>query len=286
MTFPAHRRAPGAGPGNGGEGIDPRTPFGGLYLAMDTSGRNGSVALGKRMGPWAEGGGVGQGAGEVEVLARTALAAEEEHAALLAPRIRDLLVEVGAEAGELEGIVVGAGPGSFTGVRVGAATAKGLARALEIPLWAYSSLAAAVVVGETPRADPGAGPSAVSSLHPRCVLFDARGDRVYAAAYRVAHGTLETLVEPTAATLSEVLEELIPPGAILMGDGALRHGDLLGEAGHPVLQPPAGVPSADGLLRLLALDPEAGPLTDPGRWEPEYLRASGAERTWKTRKGM
>ena len=82
------------------------------------------------------------------------------------------------------------------------------------------------------------------------------------------------------------MEGLIPPGALLMGTGALRHQDLLGGDGHPILPPPAGTPSADGLLRLLALQPEVLPLDDASRWEPDYLRSSGAERTWKTRKGL
>jgi tRNA threonylcarbamoyladenosine biosynthesis protein TsaB len=240
-------------------------PFGGLFLAMDTSTREGSAALGRRSGD-----------GVVEILGRVSLAAEEEHASLLIPRIGELMEEVGADMEELEGIVAGAGPGSFTGVRVGAATGKGLAQALGLPLWAFSSLAAAAV---SPDGEEEA------SLHPRCVLFDARGDRVYVAAYRIAHDRLETLLEPTATTVTDLMEELIPPGALLMGDGATRHQDLLGGAGHPVLLPPAGVPTADGLLRLLHLDADARPLTDPGRWEPDYLRTSGAERTWKTRKG-
>ena len=119
------------------------------------------------------------GAGEggqptrIDILARTALLEDEEHASLLIPRIEALLEELGATVGDLAGLVVGAGPGSFTGLRVGAATAKGMVRALGIPLWAFSSLAGAAASVD---GDP---------LRPRCVLFDARGDRVYAASYRI-----------------------------------------------------------------------------------------------------
>jgi hypothetical protein len=119
------------------------------------------------------------------------------------------------------------------------------------------------------------------------VLFDARGGRVYAAAYRIEEEGLRTLLEPRAATIQELLEDgLLPPGAMLLGDGALRHRALLERAGHAVLPPPLGQPSAVGLVRLLAVDPDTPPLEDPGRWEPDYLRASGAERMWKTRKGV
>jgi tRNA threonylcarbamoyladenosine biosynthesis protein TsaB len=243
-----------------------RTPDGstdgGLFLAMDTSGKEGSVALG----------GEGPG-GELEVLARTELRAEEEHASLLVPKIRNVLEEAGAGISDLAGIVVGAGPGSFTGVRIGAATAKGMAWALQLRLWAFSSLAgAAADVVDDP-------------FRPRLVLFDARGDRVYAAAYRPAHSSLETLLSPRATTVGEVIEAFVPPGALLMGDGALRHRDLLEGAGNRILPHPAGRPSAGGLLRLLSVSKDARPVENVGRWEPDYLRESGAERMWKTRGG-
>jgi len=258
----------------------------GLFLALDTSGREGSVAIGccsEVDGPDENVRGNRTGAApahthrqppqRMEILAGTRLQADEEHASLLLPRVQDLLEEVGASAGDLSGVVVGAGPGSFTGVRVGAATAKGMAWALKLPLWAFSSLAAAAAdIEEEP-------------IRPRLVLFDARGDRVYAAGYRFAHDSLETLLTPRATTVGEVLDGLIPPGALLMGDGALRHQALLEGAGNLVLPPPAGRPRAQGLLRLLSSDPDAAPLDDLGRWEPDYLRESGAERMWKTRSG-
>ena len=133
-----------------------KRPFDGLLLAMDTSGREGSAALATPMGG---------DPGRLQVLARISLRAEEEHASLLVPRIQALLEEVGAGREELSGILVGAGPGSFTGVRVGAATAKGFARALNLPLWAFSSLAAAAVEDGSPRNDEG------------WKLWEATGDR-------------------------------------------------------------------------------------------------------------
>lgn len=254
--------------------------FGGLILALDTASQEGSAAVGAR----ASGGG-----SRLKVLARTSLRAKEEHAALLIPRIRKLMEDVEADIKDFSGIVVGAGPGSFTGVRVGAATAKGLAHALELPLWAFSSLAAAAAedgsgripeerLTLSPPASDGVLISDFDTLRPRCVLFDARGNRVYAGAYRLGQEGFETLLEPRATDLSGILAGLIPPAAVLMGDGALRHRTVLEAAGHPVLPPPFGRPTADGLIRLLSLAPDTCPLDDPGRWEPEYLRASGAER--------
>ncbi len=235
---------------------------GGWFLAMDTSLKEGSVAVAK-----------GIPGEKMEVLATADLGKDQEHASLLSPTISGLLSGIGIGAEDLDGIVVGSGPGSFTGVRVGAATAKGMAWALSIPLWGFSSLAgAAAAVEEEP-------------LRPRLVLFDARGDRVYAAAYRMAHDTLEILMAPAATTLGEVLDGLIPPGALLMGDGTVRHLDILEGAGNQVMSQPAGWPSGSGLLRLLSFQPAPEPLKDLSRWEPDYLRESGAERMWKTTEG-
>ncbi len=258
---------------------------GGVVLAMDTAGQEGSVALGLSAPSGCgdlDGGAGRRGARppiRMETLAERTLRPEEEHASLLVPRILELMNEVSVDRGRLSGIVVGAGPGSFTGVRVGAATAKGLAWALGIPLWAFSSLTAAAA--DLPEEPPSSGipPEGI-----RCVLFDARGDRLYAAAYAFRRGFPETLLDPRATSVGEVLGGLIPPGAVLLGDGARRHQAHFVEAGYEVLSDPAGKPTARGLLRLLALDPERRPQEDTGRWEPCYLRESGAERMWKTRR--
>lgn len=224
-------------------------------LAMDTSGREGSLALGLFV----------PDDRTVEVLVESRIEAEREQAARLIPHIQGLLDDRGLVPADLGGLVVGAGPGSFTGIRVGVGTAKGMAWALGAPLWAFSSLAgAAAVVEQEP-------------MRPRAVLFDARADRLYAAAYRQTDRRFETLLEPCATTLHEVLDrELVPPGSFLLGDGALRHRDLLEASGHPILDPPWGGGSARGLLRLLSLDPSAAPLENPGQWEPDYLRETGA----------
>lgn len=224
-------------------------------LAMDTSGKEGSLALGLYTPE----------TGSIEALAESRIEAEKEQAALLIPQIQDLLNDQGLAPSDLGGLLVGAGPGSFTGIRVGVGAAKGMAWALRIPLWAISSLAgAAAAVDQEP-------------FRPRTVLFDARGDRLYAAAYRLKDGLVETLLEPFASTIHEILDrDLIPPASFLLGDGAVRHRDLLGASGHPILDLPLGRQSARGLLRWLSLDPSAAPLKNPGRWEPDYLRETGA----------
>ena len=226
-----------------------------LYLALETSGPRGSVAVG-----------VGS-----RVLARAVLDSQAGHAVDLIPRIGATLDEAGVGTGDLAGVVVGSGPGSFTGVRVAAATGKGLAHALDLPMWAFSSLEAGVVAECMLPQDP-------STVGFRYVLFDARGDRVYAACYRVGSDSLEELVAPHATRIGALLATDILPLAAFVGDGAVCHEELLEMQGHRVLPPPAGVPTADGLLHLLALRPGSAPVARMDLWEPEYVKGSSAER--------
>ena len=226
-----------------------------LYLALETSGPRGSVAV---------------GAGS-RVLARAVLDSQARHAADLIPRIGAMLDEADLGPGDLAGVVVGGGPGSFTGVRVAAATGKGIAHALDLPMWAFSSLEAGAVaeqvLPEAPLADGF-----------RYVLFDARGDRVYAACYRVGADAVEERVAPHATRIGALLASDILPLADFVGDGAVRHEELLRMQGHRVLPPPAGVPTADSLLHLLALRPGSAPVGRADRWEPDYVKGSSAER--------
>lgn len=226
---------------------------GAFYLALDTSGPTGHVALGKG----------------ASVLARVRLEGRGQHAARVVGAVEQVLAEGSVDRADLAGVVVGEGPGSFTGVRVAAATAKGLARGLDVPLWAVSSLAAAAV-GDLGRGGPGV----------RYVLFDARGERVYAACYGVGSRGVETLRPPHAGELRELLAGDVPDAAAFTGDGAVRHRSLIEGAGFDVLPPPVGEPTADALLHLMGLHPGTPPVAELGTWEPRYVKASSAERGW------
>ncbi|MDX1568738.1 MAG: tRNA (adenosine(37)-N6)-threonylcarbamoyltransferase complex dimerization subunit type 1 TsaB [Longimicrobiales bacterium] len=234
-----------------------------ISLAFDTSSSLGSVALGD---------------GEGGVLARRFLRERGAHASGLIPAIRDVLQDAGVARSSVERVVVGAGPGSFTGLRVAAATAKGLVRSLEIPLWAVSSLAAGAVTDRLriPGLDPPTTELRDMEL-PRFVLFDARSDRIYGACYRITNGGLEVLRAPFPGRLEEVLRSDLPRGVLFCGGGARRHQDRVEAAGFRVLPAPAGIPTADALLRVVALDGDGGgtieEVESPGRWEPQYLRA-------------
>lgn len=222
-----------------------------MILAFDTSGPIGSVAV----------------AHDGDVRARGVLRVQTGHASGLVPMIDQVLSEAGVARHELSGVVVGEGPGSFTGVRVAAATAKALSRALDLPLWAVSSLAAAAL--------------SVEEGAIRYALFDARAERIYGACYGVGGDRIQTLIAPHAGELRDVLDGPVPRGAVFVGDGSERHRALIEAAGFPVLTARPDGSLADGLIRYWAARPDGfGPVVDSGGWEPEYVRASSAERLW------
>ena len=225
----------------------------GAWLALDTSTPTGSVAV---------------GAGGA-VLAEVSLRVGSGHSSALMPAVDQAVRWAGLVPSELAGVVVGAGPGSFTGLRIAAATAKGIVASLEIPMLAYSSLVATAA-------------RAWAAERPVAVLFDARGRDVFAACYHFASDSaIEEIFAPEAATLDGVVERLRgEPDVWLLGDGAARHGEELRAALPGARHAPldASTPSATGLLRLARAAPELGRVGDPAAWGPTYLRASGAER--------
>jgi tRNA threonylcarbamoyladenosine biosynthesis protein TsaB len=242
----------------------------GVLLAFDTSAGLGSVAVGR----------------DDEVLGRAFLPDRRSQAARLVPAIESAMSEAGCAPADLTGVIVGKGPGSFTGVRIAAATARGIAGALGIPLWPRSSLAAAAASlgAMLPSTLAGAShgtPLVLSSeaeAWPRFVLFDARADRLYGGCWRFTDGRVECLVPPAAFTVDEFLDMDLPAHLLLCGEGAHQHAEVLEAHDHRLLAYPAGLPLAEGLLRVHALDPDAPPESPVSRWEPDYLRPSQPER--------
>jgi tRNA threonylcarbamoyladenosine biosynthesis protein TsaB len=218
----------------------------GLLLAIDTSTSEGSAAL----------------AMEGRVLGERRFRTREGHSATLLPEIDALVAEAGATPADLVAVVIAAGPGSFTGLRVAAATAKGLVHARGLELYAYSTLLA--VAG------------AADSSAPVCALLDARRDEVFHAVYRLGEG-VEELGPPAVGTIDKVVSAA-PAGTVFTGPGATRHAArIIRERGEESLVPPQR--STAAVLLELAHDRRGeGRVADPPDWEPEYLRASGAER--------
>jgi tRNA threonylcarbamoyladenosine biosynthesis protein TsaB len=226
----------------------------GPVLAFDTSGGFGSVAV------------------EVDgrVRAERVLPEARRHGALLAPAIFEALEEARVRPRDLSSLIVGSGPGSFTGVRIAAATARGLGHALGIPVYPRSSLAAAAAL--LPELPPEL------RSWPRFVLFDARADRLYGGCWEVGADAMVEVVSERALTVDELLTLPLPPQLLLMGDGARAHAESLERETRRVVPFPGGIPSALGLLAVHRLLPSIPAETVESRWEPNYLRSSQPER--------
>jgi tRNA threonylcarbamoyladenosine biosynthesis protein TsaB len=215
-----------------------------VRLAFDTSTPEGSVALRATDG---------------RVVERS-IGSRVRHAESLLPTIAEVLAEAGLAPADTGGIVVGAGPGSFTGVRIAAATARGLVRALDVPLFTYGSLlaeAAAAQILDTPV----------------CAVFDARRDEVYAACYRFSDVGWSTLMEPEALSVAALTARLSDLAPVWTGEGAGSQERRL--PGRRALRT---ITRAAALLQLARMAPDAGRCARPAHWEPDYLRPPGAER--------
>ena len=116
-----------------------------------------------------------------EMLAREALAGQR-HSELILPMLHALLAEAGIQLKELDGIAFGAGPGSFTGLRIACGVVQGLAFGAELPVTGVSTLQALAEASEAPRV---------------IACLDARMGEIYHAAYQKQHGVWHTISEPS-----------------------------------------------------------------------------------------
>ncbi len=221
-----------------------------LVLAFDTSTSRGSLAL----------------VADERVLAEYTLESPASYLNRLLVGIEQLLADTGRTLSEVGLIVVSAGPGNFTGLRLGLATAKGLALAQGCPVVAINTL------------DALAANFFWSSL-PVCAILDAKKHEVYAALYQSRQGTAVLqgdylLVRPAALTA------YIQGPTILTGPGLERYGVMLQEVLGPkaVLPPPElRLVRASVLARLGQARLAAGPVPDLDGLTPFYLRPADAE---------
>ena len=222
----------------------------GPILALDSSTAGASVAVGD---------------GE-RVLAVEVVEAGAGASSLLLPAVDRAMRAAGVAPRELGAVAVGGGPGSFTGLRIAAATAKAIVRARGVPLFAYSGLMATAAAHRE-------GGGAV------CALFDARNREVFAGCWRFHGDGVEEILAPAALAVGDVVERMRGAGARFVGDGAaLYRGEIEAACGAGAVDADEREPAAAGLLWLVGAAPETGRVGEPAAWEPEYLRASGAER--------
>lgn len=213
-----------------------------LILNLETATKTCSVAL-------AEG---------LEILAVKEMTSEQfSHAEKLNLFIEEVLRDAGKEMKDLEAVAVSAGPGSYTGLRIGTSAAKGMCYALEIPLIAVNSLKALARMVEDERTDL------------ICPMFDARRSEVYAAIYDKELNELE-------ATNAKVLdgesysEELGSKRMLFVGPGAVKTKDIITNE-NALFNLDLEV-SAKGMVPLSFHKFEQEDFVDVAYFEPAYLK--------------
>ncbi len=195
---------------------------------------------------------------------------KKTHSQTLLPMISDMLEMAEVAPEELDCIAVSVGPGSFTGLRIGASTAKGLAWTLQIPVVPVSSLM-------------GLAMNVQEKGVLVCPIMDARRSQAYYGLYRTTGDIPEVIVEPDVTEIQNVIEMVMAQKepVIFLGDGVpvFRETlcDVLKEQAGFVAprnnyQNGASVAALGNLLYRRGVHVEAQKL------EPVYLRKSQAER--------
>ncbi len=180
------------------------------------------------------------------------------HSRELMPAVAHCLEEAGLDYRDLDVVAVGAGPGAFTGLRIGVATARALARAHDAELRAVSSLAALALYVEEPVVLP---------------LIDARRGELFAALYEDGRRTMEPFAAAPEDVAARVAATARDPLAV--GDGSVRFREVLERAGIRVAAPGSPTHVVRG-LSVCRLGSTASP-GHPDAALPDYLRLPDAK---------
>ena len=204
------------------------------------------------------------------------LSLDMSHSEALVPMIKSLLDNLNLKVGDMDGFAISIGPGSFTGLRIGLATAKAFSHATNKPIIAVSSLQALAlnVVG-----------------HEIVVpMMDARRDRVFTGIYDLTGEDIKTILQPKAievAELIKVLQQKQKP-MYLLGDGATRYKDIfIEELGDKAKFLPGhlNLSRASSVCILGRKRLSAGDVDNIYNLSPEYLRDSQAQRMKRNKGG-
>ena len=227
-------------------------------LAVDSSGLVASVAVVE----------------DQVLLAEYTMNYKKTHSQTLLPMLQEVKNMIELDLDSIDAIAVAAGPGSFTGLRIGSATVKGLGLALDKP------------IVEVPTLE-GLAYNLCGTSHLVCPLMDARRNQVYTGIYRfVAEGStwrMETVKEQCAVDVTEILQtcnELGEP-VIFLGDGVPVYAPQIEEKCQvPFTYAPAGMnrQRAASVAVLGTIYAKQGKTVSAAEHTPEYLRKSQAER--------
>ncbi|HWH33496.1 MAG TPA: tRNA (adenosine(37)-N6)-threonylcarbamoyltransferase complex dimerization subunit type 1 TsaB [Egibacteraceae bacterium] len=228
-----------------------------LILGIDTCTGRTSVALGSGDG----------------VLASASLARPTAHGGFLAPAIEFCLRQAGAGVGDLHGVAVTLGPGLFTGMRVGIATAQALAHARRLPVVGLASLDLLAFRVRHAR-------------RPVCAVLDAKRKELFWAFYRPVPGGVQREGEFRVGPAEKLAAELEASGqdTLCVGDGAVAHRSLLESAGADVDPSPAlASPHAESLVELAVPRFLREETQRAEELRPVYLRQADARIGWRER---
>ena len=224
-----------------------------LLLAFETSAKAASVALSD---------------GE-KLLAESYQNTGLTHSQTLMSMAEALIQSCGYAPQDIQAVAVAAGPGSFTGVRIGVAAAKGFAWGGELPCYGVSTLEAMAL-------QLGVWQGYVLPV------MDARREQVYTALFRVQEGNLERHCEDRAISLQELGEEIksLSEPVFLVGDGSILCYNTLKETVPGLVLPPEHRmhQRAAGVALAAGIQIAAGAPGDGANLAPNYLRLSQAER--------
>lgn len=234
-------------------------------LALDSSGLVASVAV-------VEDDGVNG-----NLLAEYTVNYKKTHSQTLLPMLDEIVKMIELDLSTIDAIAVAAGPGSFTGLRIGSATAKGLGMALDKPLAAI------------PTVD-GLAYNLYGTNQVVCPLMDARRNQVYTGIYEFENDRLITIEPQMAVSIEEIADKLcrLKRDVIFLGDGVPVYRQKLTErlteglvpaGGHFSFAPAHLNKQRAGAVGTLALQYlKEGKIQTAAEHQPDYLRLSQAER--------
>ena len=225
-----------------------------LILALDSSASPASAALLE----------------DGKILSEFYINTKQTHSQTLMPMVEAVLRLSAKTLDDVDCLAVSAGPGSFTGVRIGVSCVKGLAMARNITCAGVSTLRA---MAENARGMDGVV----------CAVMDARCGQVYNALFRVENGEIERLCADRALPISELYAECKAYGdkLLLVGDGAALCHKTFSAFGARLLQPQQQFQRASGVAIAAQEQLCAGQTVTPDALMPIYLRLPQAERELK-----
>lgn len=232
-----------------------------IILALDSSAASSSVALCR----------------DQKLIAEITLNNGNTHSETLLPSVAEVLKLSSLTLDDTDGVAVSVGPGSFTGVRIGAATVKGLFFGSDKPVFEVSSL-------------EGLARNIPKTEKIICPVMNARRDRMYTAFFKYSEGKLLRLTDDDVLPIEEIDRKLCDMGekAVFVGDGAEYTLKKLTASLSLASATEERYSLASGYsIAMAALDKyETGNYTTAEKLAPVYLRPSEAEQTLMEKQAM